>query len=394
MNLLFYRYGSICEPDIIDSFLHLGFHVDEDTREVYNKNLKPSECITGLYELINKKNYSYAFVFSINFFPSVSDVCNIVGIPYICLVVDSPVLELFSTSLANDCNKVFIFDRRLYEEFLHVNPNGIFHIPLATNVRGNYKTCTQANSALKKKLSSDISFIGSLYTEKCVYNKTTLPPKYRGYVEGLIEAQLRIYGYNFIEECVTDELIDAFTTARPELKNFPESMNVNVRAVIAQHFISVKVAEQERIRFLKALSEQFNVDIYTGSDTTFMPRIHNRGFAKTATEMPVIFNQSKINLNLTAKSIRSGLSLRVFDVLGCEGFLITNFQEELPEYFKIGEDLEAYESLDDLMGKCEYYLTHENDRLEIAHNGFEKVKKYHTYDTRLTQMLEIAFNLK
>ena len=120
MNLLFYRYGSICEPDIIDSFRHLGFHVDEDTREIYNKELKPSECIKGLYELINKTKYS--FVFSINFFPSVSDVCNIVGIPYICLVVDSPVLELFSASLANDCNKVFIFDRRLYEEFLPVIP--------------------------------------------------------------------------------------------------------------------------------------------------------------------------------------------------------------------------------------------------------------------------------
>lgn len=394
MNLLFYRYGSICEPDIIDAFQNLGFHVDQDTREVYNKELKPSECVKGLFEKINKTKNNYSFVFSMNFFPSVSDVCNIVGIPYICLVVDSPVLELFSASLANECNKVFIFDRRLYEEFLPVNPAGIYHIPLATNVRGNHAVCTQAEETARKRLTSDISFIGSLYTEKCVYNQTVLPPKYSGYVDGLIEAQLRIYGYNFIEECVTDELIDAFIKARPELNHFPESMNVNIRAVIAQHFISVKVAEQERIRFLKALSDKFNVDIYTGSDTAAMPRIHNRGFAKTATEMPVIFHESKINLNLTAKSIRSGLSLRVFDVLGCEGFLITNFQEELPEHFNIGEDLEAYESLDDLMCKCEYYLAHENDRREIAHNGFEKVKKYHTYDIRLTQMLETAFNLK
>ena len=56
MDILFYRYGSICEPDIIDSFRHLGFHVDEDTREIYDKKLKPSECIKGLYEMINKKS--------------------------------------------------------------------------------------------------------------------------------------------------------------------------------------------------------------------------------------------------------------------------------------------------------------------------------------------------
>ena len=392
MNILFYRYGSICEPDIIASFKHLGFNITEDTREVYNKQLLPSDCIKGLNELLKQDTYS--FVFSINFFPSVSDVCNIWGIPYLCLIVDSPVLELFSTSLANPCNKIFLFDRQLYNDFHHINPDGIFHIPLATNVRDNYATATMASAADRARFSSDISFIGSLYSEKCLYNQITLPEKMRGYVDGLIEAQLLVYGYNFIEECVTPELIEAFCKVRPELINFPDSMKVDTKAVIAQHIISVKVAEQERLRYLKALSEHFNVDLYTGSDTSSMPLIHNRGFAKTNTEMPIIFNQSKINLNLTAKSIRSGLSLRIFDVLGCEGFLITNYQAELPEHFNIGEDLEAYTSLDDLIGKCEYYLSHDKERREIAHNGFEKVKKYHTYDIRLTQMLEIAFGLK
>lgn len=392
MNILFYRYGSICEPDIIASFKHLGFNITEDTREVYNKQLLPSDCIKGLNELLKQDTYS--FIFSINFFPSVSDVCNIWGIPYLCLIVDSPVLELFSTSLANPCNKVFLFDRQLYNDFHHINPDGIFHIPLATNVRDNYATATMASAADRARFSSDISFIGSLYSEKCLYNQITLPEKMRGYVDGLIEAQLLVYGYNFIEECVTPELIDSFTKARPELTNFPSSMKVDTKAVIAQHIISVKVAEQERLRYLKALSERFNVDLYTGSDTSSMPLIHNRGFAKTNTEMPIIFNQSKINLNLTAKSIRSGLSLRIFDVLGCEGFLITNYQAELPEHFNICEDLEAYTSLDDLISKCEYYLLHDKERKEIAHNGFEKVKKYHTYDIRLTQMLEIAFGLK
>ena len=392
MNILFNRYGSICEPDIIASFKHLGFNITEDTREVYNKQLLPSDCIKGLNELLKQDTYS--FIFSINFFPSVSDVCNIWGIPYLCLIVDSPVLELFSTSLANPCNKVFLFDRQLYNDFHHINPDGIFHIPLATNVRDNYATATMASAADRARFSSDISFIGSLYSEKCLYNQITLPEKMRGYVDGLIEAQLLVYGYNFIEECVTPELIEAFCKVRPELINFPDSMKVDTKAVIAQHIISVKVAEQERLRYLKALSEHFNVDLYTGSDTYSMPLIHNRGFAKTNTEMPIIFHQSKINLNLTAKSIRSGLSLRIFDVLGCEGFLITNYQAELPEHFNIGEDLEAYTSLDDLIGKCEYYLSHDKDRQEIAHNGFEKVKKYHTYDIRLTQMLEIAFGLK
>ena len=43
MNILIYRYGSICEPDIITGFQSLGNQVSEITAEIYNKNLSPSE---------------------------------------------------------------------------------------------------------------------------------------------------------------------------------------------------------------------------------------------------------------------------------------------------------------------------------------------------------------
>lgn len=392
MNLLFYRYGSICEPDIIQSFENLGFEVDEDTREVYKKDLLPSECITGLSKLLLKKKYS--FVFSINFYPAVSETCMIHGIPYLCLIVDSPIIELFSDSLKNPCNKVFIFDKKLFEEFHQVNPKGIFHIPLAANVTNSTKVRSSASRDMCDKFAGDISFIGSLYSEKCPYNEMKpLSDKWHGYVDGLIESQIGIYGYNFIDDCISDELVQEFCRLEPKLTSYPSSLKVNLRSVIGQQYISVKVAEQERIRLLTMLSNRFDVNLYTGSDTSGMPNIHNKGYAKTATEMPLIFNNSKINLNITAKSIRSGLSLRVFDVLGSEGFLITNYQEELPDYFAIGEDLESYSSADDLMTKCEYYLTHEKDRKEIAHNGFEKVGAQHNYDLRIEQMLQIAFNL-
>lgn len=45
MKIYFYRYGSICEPDVIDSFKRLGLDVDEEIIEISNKNLSPSECI-------------------------------------------------------------------------------------------------------------------------------------------------------------------------------------------------------------------------------------------------------------------------------------------------------------------------------------------------------------
>ena len=83
----------------------------------------------------------------------------------------------------------------------------------------------------------------------------------------------------------------------------------------------------------------------------------------------------------------------ICDVLACGGFLLTNAQSELPDCFSIGEDLDCFSCEDDLLAKVEYYLSHDKDRAEIAHNGFEKVQKYHTYPERLLQMIALAYGL-
>ncbi|MDO5381179.1 MAG: DUF3880 domain-containing protein [Eubacteriales bacterium] len=392
MKIYIYRYGSICEPDVIESFKRMGLSVDEETMEITRKDLSPAECVQRVSPKIIDGGYS--FVFTINFFPWLSDVCRIANVVYISLIVDSPVLELYSNSISNPCNRIFLFDKELYNEFHRYNPGHIFHIPLAANTQRTDMVIANATEEQKSHFAGDISFIGSTYQEKCPFNRAKLNEFDRGYIDGIIESQLKVYGYNFVEELVSDDLAERFLECTPGSYRFPEGYRKNNKALVSQLYISVKVAEQERLRVLKKLSDSFNVDIYTGSDTSSMPHIHNRGFAKSLTDMPIIFNQSKINLNITAKSIRSGLSLRIFDVLGCEGFLITNYQAEIPEFFQIGKDLVTYESTDNLVELCDYYLKHEDERREIAHHGYETVKKYHTYDTRLLQIIDLSFPAK
>jgi spore maturation protein CgeB len=79
----------------------------------------------------------------------------------------------------------------------------------------------------------------------------------------------------------------------------------------------------------------------------------------------------------------------VWDVLAAGGFLLTNYQTEIPDYFEIAGDLDVYENLDDLKEKIKFYLRHEDIRRQIAENGREKVRKYHTYYDRIGTILEI-----
>lgn len=392
MKILIYRYGSICEPDIIAGFEEMGHQVTQITAEITNKNLVFSDIVM----LVNQslQNSPQDFVFTVNFFPMVSEVCNIYKIPYLCWTVDSPVMELFTKSISNSCNRIFLFDQEQYREIAPHNPGHVFHFPLAVNVKHKQQVIQNASASQRRCFSSDISFVGSLYTEKCPYDKLPNKPNYlNGYLNGLMESQLKVYGYYFIEEALPDHIIQEFKKQLPGFYQSPLDNFLTDRITTAQLYIGNKITALERVRTMKELCDYFPVTIYTGSDTKEIPRLHNGGLVKSLTEMPIVFHESKINLNMTSKAIRSGIPLRVFDILACEGFMLSNYQNELMQFLEPGIDFDYYTSTEELIEKINYYLQHENQRKEIARNGYEKVLKEFNYPKRLSEMLDLAFSV-
>lgn len=388
MNILFYRYGNICEPGIIHAFQSLNITVNEETAEITNKNLSPAECVELINCSIQKSRP--LFVFSINFFPAIAEVCHIHRILYLCWTVDSPVLELFSKSILHDTNRIFLFDKAQYEYFHAYNPNCIFYLPLASDVEHFDSVTADISADDEAAFRSDISFVGSLYSEKNPLNKLELSPYITGYIKGTVDAALQIYGYNLIEETITDDVVKAIQDADPHFYSVKDVITDPVRYVAAHQYLGFTAAEWERIRTLNELSRYFDVDLYTRSDTTPLRNVHVHDGIKTLTEMPKVFHLSRINLNITIKPIQTGLPLRIFDIMGCGGFVMTNYQTEIPEYFEIGTDLETYSGMEELIDKCAYYLEHEEERATIALNGYRKVKDFHTYQNRILDMLRIV----
>lgn len=393
MEILFYRYNSICEPDILQTFESFGITVHTEELEMHDKGVTPQTCSARVAEWI--LSHPLSFVFSINFFPAISYTCEHFHIPYVCWSVDSPVPELFSNALKNRCNRIFLFDKAQYDFFSPYNPSGIFYLPLATNVKRWEQVVLSMTEYDYTRYGADVSFVGSLYTEKCKYdtlvNQGLLSQYTQGFVDGLLEAQFHVYGYNFIYDNLTDRVIREIADADPQFYHGTDTFMDTDRYLVAHQYLGMKLAAVERQRTLAALSEKFSVALYTRSDVSALPHIQARGGVSTLTEMPKVFQASRINLNITMRPIETGLSLRVWDVLGCGGFLLTNYQSELPSYFEIGKDLDAYESQEELMEKVQYYLSHEEERVEIAIHGYEKTARLHSYENRLAEMLRILF---
>jgi spore maturation protein CgeB len=98
-------------------------------------------------------------------------------------------------------------------------------------------------------------------------------------------------------------------------------------------------------------------------------------------EMIKIFNQSKLNLNLSnaSRGTTNQIKGRDFEIPGCGGFMLTAYTEELSEYYKFGEEIETYQSVDELIEKVRHYINHDDQREEIAAKGHQRVLKEHTY---------------
>lgn len=389
MNILFYRYGSICEPDIIDTFSSFGINVIEEKAEIYDKKITPAARVETVNKLIEK--YAPVFVFTTNFFPGIADICHIHKILYLSWSIDSPVMELFTRSVQHPTNRIFLFDRAQYNRLHPFNPECIFYLPLAANTDRFDSVVRSITAADIDAYSADISFVGSLYSERNPLKKLTGLSSYaRGCIDGIIESSLQVYGYNFMEDAVSDVLVSEFKKAVPNLcvcSNLIASMD---KYAVAHSYLGMQAAETERIRTLNRLAESLPVDLYTNSDTAPLTSVRTHGTVESLYGMPKVFHLSRINLNMTIKPIQSGLPLRIFDIMGCGGFVMTNYQAELTDYFEIGKDLEAYGSLDELVDKCAYYLEHEEERKQIALQGYQTVKQFHTYSLRMAEMIRIA----
>ncbi|MCR4806605.1 MAG: DUF3880 domain-containing protein [Lachnospiraceae bacterium] len=441
MKAIFYRYGSVYEPDMMDLLIRSGYDLVTIDKEITDKDTSDRERIQLVSSAIDE--HAPDLVYSINYYPAISEVCRIYKVIYASQTVDSPIFTLFDKSIKNETNRIFLFDRAQYELFSPFNPDCIFHRPLISSVERFDKVISSISASDRRKFSGDIAFVGSTYREKDPYSQLKGLTDYtKGYVNALIEASLKIYGYYPVKDALNDTVISDIKKAAGN--DFPHIdgavMDMDAYAV-SHRYIGSHLAVVERERTLAALAEHFSVNLYTRSDTSvfksnasdsnndtsvFMsdtaaskndtsvsmsdtaaskndtsvsksdtsesrnnrpkfngpinstnagpsgkPGLYVHPGVNTLTEMPKIFNLSRINLNMTMRPIEKGLPLRCFDILGCGGFLMTNYQEELDDMFVIGRDLEAYSSLEELIDKCAYYLTHEEERAAIARRGRE-----------------------
>lgn len=376
MKILFIEWASFGNEDITEAFIAEGHQTvcfpfsSKDGR-------RSAEIDSELTSALHKENPDV--VFSFNYFPVISNVCKKEDITYISWIYDSPYVMLYSYTVINPCNIIYIFDKELYLEFHNAGITTVHYLPMAANT-------ARLDAIADVPYAYDISFIGSLYTEKHNFfeRMTTLSDYTKGYLDAIMSAQMKVQGYNFIQESLAP-IMDDLYKALPMDPN-PDGVE-SKEYLYAQYVINRKITGLERMELLTAVTGDHTLDLFTHDKSFSMPNLRNHGTVDYYSQMPQVFKQSKINLNISLRSIKSGIPLRAFDIMGSGGFLLSNFQADFLDDFIPGEDFVYYESKENLLQKIDYYLAHDKERQDIAENGHNKVAAGHTYRHRVKEML-------
>ena len=351
-KILFFQWNAFMQKGIERAFTYLGMEYDT-FYYIFKDWDKDDDFKEKLKKRLQSGKEEYEYVFSVNFSPLISEVCNDLQVKYVSWVYDCPLHIRNKEPMKYSCNTIFFFDRIEAENYRNKGVNA-YHLPLAGDTvaftekykyvdmnmmhneeKGIYTGFTETDMC-------DVSLVGKLYHSDYAYLLRPLDQYCRGYLEGVVEA--------------------------------------------LEYAVGTEITGRERYMALALLQNRCNVSLFSSDKDECLQKVVQPGYVDYYTQMPQVFKKSRINLNISLKLIQSGVPLRVFDVLASGGFLMTNFQPEIVEMFVPGEELVIYENMQDLVEKSIWYLEHDEERKRIASNGYEKVKNTYTFENSISYM--------
>lgn len=391
MRILLYSWGANNEQVLADNLMKMGLEAVWFCKECrhYTRDM---ELAMEMIQRIHAETVEA--VISFNYFPIISMVCNTCRIPYYAWVYDCPHFTLYAKQLSLPCNHIGIFDKEMVRQLEGYGMKTIYHVPLAVDTAYFEKIITGAPQKERTKYQCDISFVGSLYTDEHNYYDLFFDKKDAAKMDAVIGKQCFSYEKDVIREAVLSGKID-LEALRLKMEEqglaLGEDYVANPEDVLIAAVLEKKVTVEERRALLIKIAKHFgnpSFRLYTGSDTGNMPELSgcNKGYVDYHTQMPLVFTGSKINLNISLRSIHSGIPLRVLDIMACGGFVLSNRQPEMADCFAEGTEIVTFDSPDECLEKARYYLGHDREREKIAAAGQRKVQEAFSYPKGLERL--------
>ena len=189
MKVLLYSWDAYSERGLYKALGEMGHKVLIYSKKIKN-HLMDEEFLTELALLLVQERVE--LVISYDFFPMVSMACRAAHIKYASWIFGTPHYSLYCDAVFYEGNYIFCFDYMQYQMVQRIGAAHVYHLPLAVE-----PALFEASIRERKvRPVGDVSFVGMLYTGDGNYFEqiAEMPDYMKGYIEGLCEAQLKVYG--------------------------------------------------------------------------------------------------------------------------------------------------------------------------------------------------------
>ena len=148
-------------------------------------------------------------------------------------------------------------------------------------------------------------------------------------------------------------------------------------------------ASRHRIQVIQKLAD-LTIDVWGDAGWSQIQHagLHYKGPAGHFHQLNDIYRGSLINIDIGRIYQSDIVTMRVFDVLACGGFVLAAHCDALAELFEIGQEIDSWRTLEELHDKATWYSAHPELARTIAQRGREKILSQHTIRLRVKQMLK------
>lgn len=388
MNILFISGAGLQIMSAVMALNRMGHMAScyPHNAEMIEKN---EECEEKLADFLRDNQLD--FVLTHSYIGAVARQTKKYGVKYAIYAMDSPSYETWwADAFEHTHCYYFYFDKKEYRMAKELGCINAYYLPLAAEIhRAGNLVITEEEI---HNLGCDISFVGGLYSQnpydECVQD---FSESFRNQVSGMMEECAFLWdGCSRTEPFLTSEMIGDIKKRFSEIFKELERYKMPDAYYIKQWFFNRKLTNIERTLLIELLAERYYFHLYTRDEEIVPPNV--KRFPETDIEGAYkVFYASKINLNITLRSIESGVPLRIFDIMSVGGFVLSNWQEEMTELFEEDKEIVLFKTPEEMLDKIDYYLAHEEERIRIGINGYQKVKNCYSYEHQLNKLITVLF---
>ncbi|MDC0857711.1 glycosyltransferase [Rickettsiales bacterium] len=173
---------------------------------------------------------------------------------------------------------------------------------------------------------------------------------------------------------------------RPAYVNYLQSNGINLK-VFGSGWNQCSKTKKQQIKNLlysvvnkKKVKHNLINPQLVGSRLTFDEMIKLYSQAKIAVNFSTCGNTHKQDKRVTQ------IRLRDFEAPACKICYITEYSEELEEFYEIDKEILCYKSKEELLDKIKFCLENDSFREQIAKAGFQRVIKDHSWHNRFNKL--------